>query len=610
MDHERELAAPGYYRVEIEGLAAVELTATERAAHHRYTWAAGDAPRWLLVDLGHTAAMDHAVGDTWIALDAEAGEITGFVRMEGGLSGRTGGLPTWFVARFDAPWAEAELWRDRAAVEGVEAEGLQTGASLRFEGDVEVQVGISSVDLEGARRNLEREMPGWSFDGTHAQTRSAWSDWLSSFEIAGGDEVSRRIFASALYHVAQLPTLFTDVDGRYRGMNDQVHEAAGWTYYTDFSLWDTYRTFHPLVILAWPDLAADHARSLTDMAQQLGGFPRWPSGIGESGSMLGNSAEVVLAESFLKGVHDWPVERALGLAYAQAEDPLSARPREELLLYKRYGYVPHDLAGEGAAKTMEYAIDDHALGSWLVAVGEVERGGELLHRSRSFEAVIDPEARLARGRNADGSWAELEDEGWGDAFAEGNAWQYAWLAPHDPEGLAQAMGGRAPALQQLETFFSLSAEEEDTFMPDAYYWHGNEPDLHASLLFAALGAPELTQEWVPWVRDTKYADDPAGLDGNDDGGTLSSWYVLASIGLYPLNGTADYVLTTPAFDRVVLRRPEGALVIEAEGMGPYLEGAELDGYPLGEARVRHSQLAGERRLVFFRSEEPTDWGAW
>ena len=326
--------------------------------------------------------------------------------------------------------------------------------------------------------------------------------------------------------------------------------------------------------------------------------------------MLGNPAEVVLAESYLKGVRDWPVERALALAYAQAVDPDSARPREALDLYMRYGYVPHDLADAGAAKTMEYAIADHALGSWLVERGEVEQGGALLRRSRSFEAVIDPQERLARGRNADGSWAALEDSGWGDAFAEGNAWQYAWLAPHDPEGLAAAMGGRAAALEQLETFFERSIEEEDTFLPDAYYWHGNEPDLHASMLFAAWGAPALTQKWVAWVRESKYADHPAGLDGNDDGGTLSSWYVLAAMGLYPLNGTADYVLTTPAFDRLVLRRPEGALVIEAEGSGPYLARVELDGFPLDEARVRHSQLTGERRLVFFRSEEPTDWGAW
>jgi predicted alpha-1,2-mannosidase len=610
LDHELEQASPGYYAVELPDLAAVELTATMRAAHHRYTWE-GSGDRWLNFDLGHTAADDHEVRASWIEVDEAAGEVRGLVRMYGGLTGRgEGGLPTWFVARFDRGWSGSTLWLERSPVSGDRAEGVQTGVSLRFDGDVEVQVGISAVDLDGARNNLESELPAWDLEGTRAETEAQWAGWLDTIRVTGGNESARTIFASAAYHLFMLPTNFTDADRRYRGLDDAVHEADGWTYHTDFSLWDTYRTYHPLMTLVYPQKARDFARSLTEMGRQVGYLPRWPAGIVESGSMLGASADIVLGESYLKGVRDFDYETAFSIAYQQATVPIVERAREDLGEYIDRGYVPHDVAGEGAAKTLEYAINDFALGAWAAAMGQDDRAAHLVWRSNNYANVFDPETQFMRGRNSDGSWAELEDEGWGDAYAEGNAWQYTWLVPHDPQGLAELFGGSEAMVEKLSEMFELSGNEGDSFMPDPYYWHGNEPDLHASFLFAEVGRPDLTQEWVQWVRKTKYSASPAGLDGNDDGGTMSAWYVFAAMGLYPLNGTDRYVLTTPIFDQIVIQRPDGPLVIDAVGEGDYLAGVALDGAPLPGPSVRHSQLVGGRTLTMYRSLEPTDWGRW
>jgi len=608
LDHDLEEAWPGFYGVELAGLARVELSATPRAALHSYRWET-DGERWINIDLGHTGSSDHDVYASAIEVDVEAGEVTGYVLMDGQLTGRNeAGAPTWFVARFDRDFEDAVVWLERAEVSGQTAEGFQTGASLRFDGDVQVAVGISPVDLAGARNNLDAELPDWDVGAAQARTRDEWQRLLGAVKVSGGDEEERAIFASALYHALQMPTLYTDVDRRYRGLDNQVHQAAGWDYHTDFSLWDTYRTFHPLAILAWPDKAEDFARSLTTMGEQTGKLPRWPAGVTDSGSMIGNSADVVLGESFIKGVRDFPVESAYNMALRQATLPVAVGGREQLSDYMGLGYVPYDVAGDSAAKTLEYAINDHALGLWASEMGETESAAALVWRSHNYRNVFDAETDFMRGRNSDGSWAPLEDEGWGEAFAEGNAWQYSWLAPHDPQGLAELFGGPEQMVEKLEEMFSMSGDEEDSFMPDPYYWHGNEPDLHAAFLFAEAGRPDLTQEWVKWVRESKYASTPEGLDGNDDGGTLSSWYIFAAMGLYPLNGTDRYVLTTPVFDEVIVQRPDGALRIDAVGEGDYLAGAAIDGVPLESASVRHSQLVGGRWLLLYRSEEPTDWG--
>jgi predicted alpha-1,2-mannosidase len=405
-----------------------------------------------------------------------------------------------------------------------------------------------------------------------------------------------------------MPTLFTDVDGRYRGADDAIHQANGWTYYTDFSLWDTYRTLHPLVQLIWPELGLDYARSLVDMAEKRGGFPTWPQGVGDSGSMLGNAAELVVAETFAKGIEDFDAESAFELADRQGSDPTSSRARDDLAVYLDYGYVPSDLAGESVAKTLEYAIDDTAMALFAEALGKKEQVDRYTQRAAQTRQVFDSETGFHRGKLASGEWDDLQEFGWGDHYTEGNAWQYAWLVPHDAKGLATSFGGSEALFEKLDTFMDRGTDDVPDFVPPDYYWHGNEPDLHAAFLYAQLGRPTATQKWVRWIQENRYDTAPAGYSGNDDGGTLAAWYVFSAMGLYPLNGTDRYVLFQPLFEAIRIHRPDGDLDIRvgteaAETAGYQHKGEHeliitLGDQALGHPTLSHGELLYAGELLF------------
>lgn len=583
-DPTREVVRAGYYFIDLPDRATVELTATPRVALHRYDWHAGDG--WLMIDLAHTGTSDAEVRD--MALHVDGTSLTGFVHYGGGLTGRGHGLKLYFAAELsDEP--------DQTTPH-------ETGVNLHFNGPLQVKVALSTVSVDGARTNLAVELPGWGIAPTLGRTQDAWEDAFDSVVVTGGSPEVQEQFATALYHARMMPTVYSDVDGRYVGMDLELHEDG--PFYSDYSMWDTYRTLHPWVILAWPSLADELAYSLTSMGDQLGYLPRWPAGQVESGSMIGDNATIVLSESYRKGVTDWPVEDALALSLAQATDPSHPGPRNDLQDYLDYGYIPADLAGGSVAKTLEHGVDDAALGGWLDAMGQ--DGSEFHERALGYRHVYNPESGFVQGRNSDGTWVALDQDVWPEVYVEGNHWQYTWLIPHDL-AFAADLAGRDAWLDRLEECFVNSREawDPDNFAPAPYYWHGNEPDLHYAYVFAALGRPSLTQEWVPWVRETHYAMTPDGLDGNDDGGTLSAWYLFTAIGLYPLNGTDRYVINTPLFDRVELPR----LTITASGEGDYIASATLNGEALDAAVVTHAQLM-DATLHIERSPQATDWGAW
>lgn len=607
LDHSQEEASPGWYAVNLEGLGRVELSAAAHSAHHLLRWSTPE--QWLAVNLAHTASSSHSVADAWLVVDPAAQELRGYVLMDGSL---TRGMPLWFVAQLSQPWLEATLWQDGQPLEGPlePLYGPNIGVTLRTEGSLELRIGFSAVDIDGARANLEAELPHWGIDTTRALAEQAWREAFAPVELyALPDPTDQALFATFLYNTLAMPTQLSDVDGRFRGVDGEADLTTGWTYSTDYSLWDTYRTLHPWVTLVWPERAADYARSLTDMGRKLGYLPRWPAGIGESGTMIGTPAEIVLAETWVKGVQDWPYEDAFELALARATDPSSAYAREGLADYQALGYLPADRYNTSASKTLEFATSDAAMGLWAARLGRTEDSQALFAQADGWVGLFNPETQFIQGRNADGSWPELDPLVWDDVYSEGNAWQYTWMAPQDLELLAEAFGGADAALDKLQECFELSDTADDTFLPDTWYWHGNEPDLVYAWVFAALGRPADTQRWVRWVRDEKYALDPEGLDGNDDGGTLSAWWLFSALGLYPLNGTDTYVLSTPLVDHLVLRRDEGDLTILAEGTGDYLEEVLLDGEPLDSAVIRHGQLTGARTLTFRRSSAPSSWGA-
>jgi predicted alpha-1,2-mannosidase len=608
--HDTEEASPGYYAVTLDPAGIrVELTATDRVALHRISFPpSAGADATVIVDTGYHMA-DVAISDGRVEVDPAAAEVSGFVTLDGGYSGRSGGVTVYFVMRFSRDVASHGVWKAGELFPGETArDGADSGAWLAFDAAadpvVEVAVAVSLVDVDHARLNLDAEAPGpeLDFDGVRAAAEARWEQALGAVEVEGRSERDFRIFYTALYHALLMPTLATDVDGAYRGLDREVHAAEGFTYYTDFSLWDTYRTQHPLLTLLYPAWQTDMLRSLAAMARDGGCMPRWPLGTGYTGGMVGDPADIVFADSWVKGVRGFDLREAYDLMLVTADGPTPTElcpsgGRAGIADYLSLGYVPIESAGSSASWTLEMAYADFALSRLADALGEVADRDRFAARGGSWRNLLDPATGLLLGRHSDGTFPVGDDpNGWQDYYAEGNAWQYRWLAPHDLEALAAAEGGVAPFLEQLDQFFEESAAEDyEPILPSRWYWHGNEPDLHAAWIYAALDRPAGSARWVRWALARHYGDGPDGLPGNDDAGTMSAWYVFSALGLYPIAGLEDYLVGSPIFTRAVVHLDAGDLVIEAPASSAralYVREATLDGAALDRPRVRHDALPG------------------
>ncbi len=603
-DHASEQAEPGYYAVTLADTSVeVELTASDHVGHLRATFPEA-SEKTLLVDVGHFIG-ELTIVDGEVSVDPVAREVSGFSWFSGGYSGRFGGMPMYFVARFEQAFAGYGVWDDGTLFPGeVHRRGSSVGAWLDFtEPQVHVQVGLSMTDLAHARGNLDAE--AGDFDVVRAATADRWEDVLGRVEIEARRQRDVRLFYTALYHALLMPTLASDVDGTYRGLDGAVHLAEGFRYFTDFSLWDTYRTQVPLLTLLYPELLRDQLLSLMAMMRDGGYAPRWPLGVGYTGGMVGDSADLVFADAWVKGVRDFDVVEAYeGLRRTAFHPtgppygpPTEFSGRRSIERYLDLGYVPMEAGGSSASRTLEYAYDDWGLAFLAEAAGATEDAASLARRAGNWSNLWDAERGMLLGRSEDGSFpAEVDTNAWSDFYAEGNVWQYLWFVPHDLEGLAERMGGVDTLLAHLGELFERSTRRTSTVLPGQFYWHGNEPDIHYAWIPAFFDRPTESARWVRWIVDTFYDTSPAGLPGNDDSGTLSGWLVFAQLGLYPITGWDHYLLATPTIPRAVVHLPGGDLVIEApqadDGIYRHLGPVLLDGTPLPGARVAHARLAG------------------
>ena len=597
-------ASPGYYSVRLErGDVRAELTSSERVAFHRYTFGAGE-PLAILIDIGHRISDDAEVIEGSVAIDPDTREITGYANITGGYSSRLGGVPAFFVARFDRPFAAHGVWEGSTRRDGdTTATGGASGAWVSFdpsEGNtVVIEMALSFVDLEGARQNLSAESASFDFDAVRAESEQVWEAHLGRARISARDDTTFRRFYTALYHSLLMPTLAMDVDGRYLGIDREIHTADGFTYYTDFSLWDTYRSLHPFLTLLYPETQRDMLESLSAMSRDGGAMPRWPLGPGYTGGMVGDPAAIVLADSWRKGIHDFDLRSAYDALRASAFGPVVARGssysgRGNAEIYDRLGYVPIEAGGSSASKTLEFAYADYALAYLADALSETDDAARLRERAGSWRNQFDATRGFFLGRHEDGSFiADFREERWQDYFAEGNARQYLWLVPYDVDGLAEVLGGREATLARLGDFFAASARERRNAAPPQWYWHGNEPDMHAAYLFTALGEPAAGARWSRWVANAFYGDGPEGLPGNDDGGTMSAWLVFTYLGFFPFAGEDDYLLGSPFVTHAELTIGGGTFVIdapEASERSPIVTEATLDGAPISTFRIPHAQI--------------------
>ncbi len=609
-----EHAAAGLYHVSLANGIEVALTATQRVGVHQYAGAGG-----VIFDLGKTLEGG-SVDDAAISVDDTVHEITGQLHTKGGMSGGFGGYTVYFAARAATPWTAHQVWSLGVAPSAaMTAQGTGVGAVLTVPGNFEMAVGVSFVSIAGARANLAAEVPEISLATVSAQARTTWASILDRVLLTGGTEEERRVFYTSLYHAFLMPSVIGDVSGEYQ-LAGQPVQTGTWHQMSDLSLWDTYRTVSSLYAWLAPESARDQARSLVGFGEGLGAYPKWPIAIGEAGTMLGASSEIVIADAVARGITDvaadvaWPRLRAAAMDLTTP--PGGRGGRGDVVDYMNLGYVPLT-GGRSVSTTTEYANDDFALAQLAGALGHTADKDTLIARSRGWRKLYDPAVGFLRGRNANGTFpssADFDPLDMSSEYAEANAWHSLWMAAiHDPEGLAEIMGGTEAAVAKLEEFFTLAKTDWDTAdeaaanFPRPYYWHGNEPDINAPFVFAQLGRRDLTSKWAKWVADTMYSDQPEGVAGNDDGGTLGSWYVLAALGVYPIAGSDRWIIAAPRFPQTRVRVGNHELVITAEGLTEkafYVQSVELDGVVIEGNELTHAQLAAASTLHFVMGTSP------
>lgn len=609
-----EHASAGLYHVSLSNGIEVALTATQRVGVHQYAGAGG-----VIIDLGKTlegGSVDAAA----ISIDDATQEITGQLHTKGGMSGGFGGYTVYFVARAATPWSAHQVWSmGTAPSAAITAQGTSVGAVLTVPANFEMAVGISLVSVAGARANLTAEVPQISVATVAAQARATWANILDRVLLTGGTNEQRRVFYTSLYHAFLMPSVIGDVTGEYQ-LAGQPVQISTWHQMSDLSLWDTYRTVSSLYAWLAPESARDQARSLVGFGEGLGAYPKWPIATGESGTMLGASSEIVIADAVARGIMEtgadiaWPRLRAAAMDLVTP--PGGRGGRSDVVDYINLGYVPLS-SGRSVSTTTEYANDDFALAQLAGALGHTADKDTLIARSRGWRKLYDPAVGFLRGKTANGTFpssADFDPLDMSSEYAEANAWHSLWMAAiHDPEGLAEIMGGTEAAVAKLEELFTLAktdwetADEAAANFPRPYYWHGNEPDLNAPFLFAQLGRRDLTNKWAKWVAETMYSDQPEGVAGNDDGGTLGSWYVLAALGVYPIAGSDRWIIAAPRFPQARVRVGNHELVITAEGLSEkafYVQSVELDGVVIEGNELTHAQLIGASALRFVMGASP------
>ncbi len=620
--HDQEAASAGYYEVDLlDDDVNVALTVTPHGALHRYTFAENTPAPVVLIDLGYTNSTQDRVGASWVEVDATTGRVWGEQLLIGNYSGRFGGARHHFEGVIEPAPLSVGAWShpdvpEAGAVRGASEEG-GSGAWMVFPAgttEVRLRIALSFVDVAGAANNLAAEIPSFDFEAARGAAEAAWREELGGVRVRGGTERERRIFHTAMYHAYQMPRVYSDVDGRYRGVDQAIHNNPGFRFHNDFSGWDTYRTLHPWYLLARPERQVEMVRSLVQMADDGGVLPRWPLAHGYTGGMIGTPMHQILAETWLKGWGDaWDAERAFDYAWMGTTTTQPRVSRAGVDHYLEHGFVAREHTSGAAAHTLEYAWSDHALARWADGLGRSE-AADAWRYSQAWKNTFDAESGFFWARSVDGSFPEKDDPTtWSSSFVEGAAWQYVWMVPQDVEGLidVQHGGDRDAFLTRYDSFWNSAYSQPQNFLPGLFYWHGNEPDIHYSWIGSFANAPEHSARPARWVMETLYDDGPTGLDGNDDGGTLSAWYLLTAIGLYPIAGTPDYGVGTPLFERVEIDLPSGeTLVLDAPGASaatPYASAVWLGTEKLDRSMITHQELVAAGGLPFAVSETRATW---
>ncbi len=626
--HERESASPGYYSVMLDDYQIfAELTTTERVGFHRYTYKEASETN-LILDM--TAGIYNYPGkNIWQFLRVENDTlITGYRQTRGWARTRT----IYFAMVLSKPIssygyenAEEIIYRGfyrkfNERENFPEMAGKNVKAWFRFnmkDGEqLLVKVALSAVSTEGALNNLRSEVPGFNFDQIRLEASEAWNKELGRIQVSGTEEVKQNFYTS-LYHAFLSPTIYMDVDRKYRGIDQNIHQAEDFTNYSTFSLWDTYRALHPLLTIVQQKRTSDMVNSMLAHRKQSvhGILPIWSHQGNENWCMIGYHAVPVIADAFLKGITGFEAAEALDAMVASA----TYAPYDGIGDYMKFGYAPSDLTTNAASKTLEYAYDDWCIARMAEKTGQRGIAGIFDRRARSFEQLYDSTTGFIRPKLADGSWQKdfdpLKTEGQG--FIEGNAWNYSLYVPHDPAKMIVWAGGNTKFVAHLDSLFTMQLDEKHIAESEdidkrgiiGNYVHGNEPSHHVPYLYNYAGAPWKTQQRVHQIMDNLYAPTPGGLPGNDDCGQMSAWYVFSALGFYPVcPGSNEYVLGSPSVTEAKLNLENGRTFnIRAIGLSKeniYVKRILLNGQPTSKLFINHEELMAGGEMIFEMTSKP------
>lgn len=607
--HRNERASPGYYSVVLDdGNIRAELTTTNRVGFHRYTYPEGGRPN-IILDLVHR----DTVLDSYLRI-IDATHIEGYRRSTGWAKDQI----VYFVAEFSQPFGFDIALDGKLDHHLKEARGKSIKAIFGFplsRGPIEVKVALSSVNIAGARRNLDAELPGWNFDRTVNRATDSWNRELNRIVAVGGSADQLKTFYTALYHTMIAPNLFMDVDGQFRGRDLQTHTARGFTNYSVFSLWDTFRAAHPLYTIIEQKRTADFINTFLAQYDYGGRLPVWELAGNETDTMIGYHAVPVIADAAMKGIGGFDREKAFVAMKHSAE-----LRQFGLGAYIDRGYISMEDDRESVSKTLEYAYDDWCIAVMAGLLGHEDDYRTFSQRAQFYRNVFDPEVGFARPRK-NGGWLRPFDPREVDFnFTEANSWQYSFFVPQDVSGLIELLGGKEKFARKLDELFGTESkttgrEQADITGLIGQYAHGNEPSHHMAYLYDYVGQPWKTQARVRQIMDGFYLAEPAGLIGNEDCGQMSAWYVMSAAGFYPVTpGTPLYAIGTPLFPELRFNLENGqSFVVKARGVSAqntYIQSATLNGQRYSYSYLLHKDLMNGGELVFQMGPQPNfEWGS-
>ncbi|HTR80600.1 MAG TPA: GH92 family glycosyl hydrolase [Bacteroidota bacterium] len=625
--HSSETARPGYYAVTLNDSIRVELTTRTRTGFGRVTYPQGRTAT-MVVNAGSNV---RGTSYSSITIDTSNRSISGSAT--GGHFCNHGDVTTvYFYSTFDTKFASHGIWSDSTlSDQDTRRSGSTSGAWVTFntfpKRTILVKVAISYVSISNAKANLESENPDSSFtsngfDESVVANRQTWNSWLGKIEVSGGSTGDLRTFYSMMYHALLAPTVCSDVNGQYMGYDGNIHTtSSGRRQYANFSGWDTYRCQSQFLAMVAPDEASDMAQSLLVDYQQGGAFPRWGVPNEDSGVMVGDPSAAIIPDFFEFGATNFDAKSALeGLICAATDSTVKSvrtnmAERNNLSDYLELGYIPEGEKRGCVSTTLEYASADFALSQFAKTLGDSSDGALLLKHAENWRQLFNPSAGYIQMRRSDGTWApdfkvDVDSYDNHKAYTEGTAGQYVWMVPFDLAGLADAMGGEDVAAQRLDTFFT----ELNAGFSSKYAYMGNEVSIEAPWIYNFFGRPYRTQNIVRRVMTELYSAEPDGLPGNDDLGTMSSWYVFGALGMYPeLPGSDVLVLAGPLFPKATLHLKNGTVTITGNSAGtnsPYVQSLMINGRSWAKPWIRFRDISkGGEMMYELRSTPNSVWGS-